>query len=98
MFPLFIFGCSNQKRIGKRLLQLQTDYQTDLNIDANLKKLHSMKKYKLIEKKLEHTLALGPDSTVINSTGGTDYYYRNKNKIKYILSHNLKTENIHFIE
>jgi hypothetical protein len=46
----------------------------------------------------EKIFALSPDSIFIKKSNVIDSFYSNKNKIKYIRKHNLKTTNIYFIE
>ncbi len=48
-------------------------------------------------KALEKIFASTPDSIKINSENDIDSFYYNKNKILYIKTHALQTENIHFI-
>jgi len=49
-------------------------------------------------KNFEKILALIPDSVQYNSANSVDSFYRNKNKIKYIIKHKLQTDNIYLLK
>ena len=96
--------------LTKHMIKLQKKYNVpqDFSFDFNPadskllshKKLKKQKKFEIDNglKYSEKIFALIPDSFFIKKNKEVDSFYTNENKIKYITTNDLKTNNIFFVK
>jgi len=109
MILLLVMSCSTlkwkRKYATSKFLSFQKKYFKDNQFTMSRygEDTFENKSFKTIRKKgfkrnlrlMERSIALVPDSTFLNSVE-IDSFYKNPNKIHFILNRKLKTTNIHF--